>query len=61
MQSYRLYFLDRKRRIQSVKELTFASDSEAITFSGQQAHTHGMELWQQARKVHAFMPEHIGG
>jgi hypothetical protein len=60
MLSYRLYFLGREGRITRAVELECASDDEALRAVEEHADGRPMELWQQARKVRAYVAQAMG-
>jgi hypothetical protein len=51
MAYYRLYYLDSAARILRVEEIETDSDDEAMRHAASLDHPHGIEVWQQRRKV----------
>ena len=53
---YRLYELDEADHILKAKSLEFSSDAEALAEAEARAGVHGLEVWQESRRVGRIEP-----
>jgi len=57
MTGYYVYIVDKDGHVQSRREVVCNDDEEAKQRAKLYVDGHGVELWQQARKVAEFPPE----
>lgn len=58
--SYRLYFLDSRRHIIGVEELSCADDDAAQRHASQVTHGGALELWSGAKLIAQYRPPAAG-